>query len=852
MVQQVRVTYNGETIEAEAGSVVGRERLSDIIVSHPDVSRRHAEIGVTFDVVEIRDLGSTNGIWSAGQRCQSIALNQGTTRVRLGPKDNAPYIDITVHQPDVVVQQPARAAPNNAAPTNAGPPEPPQSSRPEPPQSSPPEPPRSNPPSPPPTPSLNVPYDPNAGQGTALNASNLAGNLGELSQVFETEANRVLIGRSKQCDLVVQDPLVSRRHAELVITGPNTARITDLGGDNGTYVNGARITTADIVDGDLVELGRIQLVLSNGKLEQHVAYGLPLQANSLSVVVNNETPILQNVSFTLPAGSLTAIVGPSGSGKTTLLNALTGRRQADTGNVFLGGRNIYDNSDQVSQRIGFVPQDDPVHSNLNVEHALVSAAKMRLPQDTSNDEIRQTVQRIAFELGLSERLPTQVKSLSGGQRKRVSVGYELVGEPQALILDEPTSGLDPGLERELMNNLRELANRGTTTVVVTHSVQSVELCDQVLVLAPGGRMAFVGPPQRAIAHFGVPDLASVFTLLSSRPNAEWERHFAETSSFHRFVDAAPVQAPPGSPKRTRSFFPDLWTLIVRYLRLLGGDKRRLIFLIAQAPVLGLLLAIVLDRQAFELAGRPAAREYLVAMVLAMTLIGVLNSVREIVQDRPVFRREFAVGVSSTAFVLSRWIVLTFIVLIQALVLVLLGTSRQTTGVGPGVLVGAGFMELLFAIAGIGVASVGLGLVISAFVNDTPKALTMFPLVIIPAMLLSGLVVPTSGRLGVEQISYLNPIQWGSSAAASVVDLPGSESCDGAGSRRVNLPDGLIGEEEVPESDQGNVAASCSNSRWSRTTASQGLNFGVQIFGNLLLLGIAAFGARRSLTLPLKR
>ncbi len=822
MEQQIVVWYKGESTAAESGAVVGRERLSDIIISHPDVSRRHAEIRRRHDGIEIRDLGSTNGIWLNGQRCDSVALSQGTTRVRLGPKDNAPYIDIAVSVQSSSHQQ-------RDMPTQTMPSEEPVSQSVGRPRSVPPEP------------------------ASSLNAANLAGNLGELSQVFEAETNRVLIGRSKRCDLVVQDPLVSRQHAELVITGPNSARITDLGTDNGTYVNGVRITKLDIRDGDLVELGRIQLVLRQGKLEQHVAYGLPLQAVNLSVVVDKNTPILQDISFTLPAGSLTAIVGPSGSGKTTLLNALTGRRRADTGSVFLGGRNIYDRSDQVSQRIGFVPQDDPVHNNLNVQHALTAAAKMRLPQDTSGDEIQQAVQRVAFELGLSERLATQTKSLSGGQRKRVSVGYELVGEPQALILDEPTSGLDPGLERELMNNLRELANRGTTTVVVTHSVQSVELCDQVLVLAPGGRLAFVGPPDRAIAHFGVPDLASVFTLLSSRPNAEWERHFAETSSYFRFVNTAPTPAPPAASRRSsRSFTTDLWTLIVRYIRLLGGDTRRLVFMVAQAPVLGVLLAFVLNRGAFEAVSGSAAREYLVAMVLAMTLIGVLNSVREIVQDRPVFRREFAVGVSSTAFVLSRWIVLTSIVLVQSLVLVLVGSSRQTSRLGDGVLIGSGLLELLVAIAGIGVASVGIGLIISAFVSDTPKALTMFPLVVIPAMLLSGLVVPTSGRTGVEQMTYLNPIQWGSSAAASVVDLPGSENCSAAGTQPVNLPNGLIGEEELLGDAQASLSPSCTNSRWSRTTGSQSANFFMQFVFNLMLVAIAAYGARRSLARPLRR
>lgn len=282
------------------------------------------------------------------------------------------------------------------------------------------------------------------------------------------------------------------------------------------------------------------------------------RAVDCDITVRGGIRLLSEVSFLLPPGSLTAVVGPSGSGKSTLLGALTGRRPATAGRVFLGGRDLYASAEGMGRRIGFVPQADAVHESLSVRYALTAAARLRLPADVSGKEIKVNVERVAGELGLVERVDGRIESLSGGQRKRVSVGYELVGEPQALILDEPTSGLDPGLERELMSNLRGLADKGTTTVVVTHSVQGVALCDLVLVLAPGGRLAFIGPPGRVATHFPCPDMTSVFTMLSTRQRAEWEREFAQTTSYRKFgAQLPPSSGVPSAPLPPRRFTRDL-------------------------------------------------------------------------------------------------------------------------------------------------------------------------------------------------------------------------------------------------------------------------------------------------------
>ncbi|MEM9132518.1 MAG: FHA domain-containing protein [Actinomycetota bacterium] len=893
--QSIIVWVDGQAFHGLHGHTIGREASESITVDHAQVSRRHAILSFEGGSWSLRDLGSTNGLHDGTSRLDVVLLPPGRTPVWLGPPDTSPcvYFDVTMpggggggaggggYGPQgfspLDAGVPGAPGADPSALDGLGSPSPGPGSLPTPgaglgPSAHAPGPAAAQAPPPgpipqpsgtaagtgvggaspqaPPAVSYTPPQNSLAGAGPlpppqaspseaappALNNVALTTNIGQLSQVIDIAQSELVIGRSTECDLTIADPLVSRRHARLVITA-GVGNIEDLGSDNGTFVNGERITSSPVVEGDLIEMGKAQFILSEGRLQQHVAHGLPLQADGLTVTVGGDLRILSDVSFTLPAGSMTAVIGPSGSGKSTLLNALTGRRPADEGRVLLGGRDLYASDEGLGRRIGFVPQDDPVHLTLYVKHALMAAAQLRLPADASKAEITANVEQVAAELGLSERLDTRVQALSGGQRKRVSVGYELVGAPQALILDEPTSGLDPGMERDLMANLRQLADKGTTSIVVTHSVQSVELCDLVLVLAPGGRLAFIGPPDKVAGHFKCPDLASVFTLLGTRQKAEWELEFAKTTSYLKFGAPAPTTASaPSTPLPARSFTHDFRVMLVRYVRALVGDKRRLILLLAQAPVLGALLAVVLFRDAFSPLPNQGARQYLLATVLAMTLLGGFNAVREIVQDRDVFRRELAAGVSAFAFVLARWVVLSVITVLHAVVLHLVASLRQRDPLGEGVLIGWGHLEFLLALSAIGVGSVGVGLLISASASDSARALTALVMLIIPMLFLSGLVVPTSGQAGIEQATYLNPVQWGGSAGAVTIDLQNASGCNAPGAGQ----------------GAGALARACDNSRWNPTTSTQALNLGMAWGMAILLLILTGATTGWTLRRPLRR
>lgn len=185
------------------------------------------------------------------------------------------------------------------------------------------------------------------------------------------------------------------------------------------------------------------------------------------------------------------------------------------------GRDLYRDYAELRQRIGLVPQDDILHAQLTVQGALTYAAELRFPQDTAKAERRERVEEVIRELGLEQRAGQPVHSLSGGQRKRVSVALELLTKPSLLFLDEPTSGLDPGMDRSVMHMLRGLADDGRTVIVVTHSVLSLDVCDRLLVLAPGGKVAYYGPPGDALAFFGFEQWPEAFEAFERDEYRDW-------------------------------------------------------------------------------------------------------------------------------------------------------------------------------------------------------------------------------------------------------------------------------------------------------------------------------------------
>ncbi|WP_276662508.1 ATP-binding cassette domain-containing protein [Syntrophomonas wolfei] len=197
--------------------------------------------------------------------------------------------------------------------------------------------------------------------------------------------------------------------------------------------------------------------------------------------------ILKDINIVIEPQEMVAILGASGAGKSTLLGALTGTRPATSGEILVNGRNLYKEFSVFQLIMGYVPQDDIVHLDLTVREALTYSAFLRMPYDSSEEEIRHMVEEVMNELELTECSNLRIKNLSGGQRKRVSIGVELLTKPGLFFLDEATSGLDPGLERVMMELLRKLADGGRTILLATHATLNIGLCDKVIFLTRHSR-----------------------------------------------------------------------------------------------------------------------------------------------------------------------------------------------------------------------------------------------------------------------------------------------------------------------------------------------------------------------------
>ena len=357
----------------------------------------------------------------------------------------------------------------------------------------------------------------------------------------------VRIGRNDANDIVLPDLRASAFHAEVRRVG-DAYQVRELGGAIGLHLNGERVKQAALTDGDRLSVGRHDFVFDGGRIHEYVDRGpASLFADDLTVQVGAQT-LLDDVTFAVGQGSLVGVIGPSGCGKSTLLKAVTGLRPANQGKVSYDGRSLYDEYAELRYRIGMVPQDDVLHRQLSVRRALRFAAALRFSQDVSRQQRNARVDEVIDMLGLTSRANQRIDTLSGGQRKRTSVALELLTEPSLLALDEPTSGLDPALDRDVMRELRRLADHGRTVMVVTHSVLHLSMCDRILVMCLGGRMGFFGPPAEVLRFFGAQDYADVFEMITSDAPA-WAVRYRNSDAYREHIGDVVLRLTPSVPQR---------------------------------------------------------------------------------------------------------------------------------------------------------------------------------------------------------------------------------------------------------------------------------------------------------------
>ena len=813
----VRTQRSDHTLQPGTVCRVGRDPKSDISMNDSRVSWHHGVFKVDGGKWVFEDGGSTNGTFLGQQKVDRVEISAECV-VHLGNPDDGPVLRCV---PEVApaglnigtVRAAPLVSPIPSTPAPAGPPTPVEPIQPIPPAGSAAgspwwsEPPAGTggpsagsaappfsppPPNPPVAPYTPAPWPeavpqpeparggPLAGPPVSVPSPNLLPSVDlRPTSRMQLPTKSLRIGRVPDNDVVLPDLDVSRHHAELRRLPTGGYQIVDLGSHNGTYVNGRRVNSATLSEQDIVSIGHSTFRLAGGELRQFVDDGLvTFAAQDLVVRVGGGKVLLDHVTFPIPEKCLLGVIGPSGAGKSTLLGALTGTKPADTGTVLYDNRDLYQDYAELRYRIGLVPQESVLHTQLTARRALQYSAELRFPADTGAAERDQRVDEVMAELGLTKHANTRADRLSGGQLKRVNVAQELLTRPSLLFLDEPTSGLDPGLDKSVMEQMKDLAHDGRTVIVVTHSVDNLDQCDRLLVLVPGGRIAFYGPPSDGLSYFGKARWAEVFQDFERYPDRDWAAEYMASPAYAQYVlgqrPKPPVQRQgpldaQEAPVHRRGALQQMTTLTKRYVRVIASDRGFMLFTGLTPLLLGVLIRLLAGKNG--LANTPAntnATTVLILLVICAVLSGTASSLWEIVKERAIYRRERSAGLSSGAYLASKLIVLGAISIIQSAVFVLIGLGGvpgPSKGGVPGL---PPIIQILIAIAALGLASMCLGLLVSAMVSTSEKAVPFLVMLTLLQVVLSGGLLKLG--TGLAQFAYIAPSRWGLAATASTINF----------------------------------------------------------------------------------
>ncbi len=536
--------------------------------------------------------------------------------------------------------------------------------------------------------------------------------LGKVIDRIEVD-RELAVGRDPTSDVWLNDPAVSRHHARLDPGVHGGCIVTDLNSTGGSFVNGHRFDTHECTVGDRLQIGPFCFQFDGHSLVRVTQTGGGrIEATDIFATSETGQVILDDVTLRIAPSRFVGILGPSGAGKSTMLHTLCGLRAPDRGRVLIDGADVA----RSGHVFGFVPQEDIVHPELTVAAALRFSARLRLPAGTPDLELQKLLLQTMGQLGLREHAAKPIARLSGGQRKRVSVGAELLARPAILFLDEPSSGLDPATEFQLMELLRDLADGGCTIVCTTHVMEHAYLMDELAVFS-GGCLVFQGSAQEAREYFAVPKLAGLYDRLQEKSPHEWREQFARESRDRD--QESEVRSQESAARRAWA----LPILLARQWAILRADWRNFLLLIGQPIVIAALVSWASDNPSL----------ILFFAYLATLWLGCSNAAQEIVKEIAIYKRERLVGVGAHSYLASKFLFLTAVTAAQALLLYVCVAAFER-GLG-----GSVCWQLL-GLLGTALAAVGIGSAISALAGSVLQAVMIVPLVLIPQILFSGFTV----------------------------------------------------------------------------------------------------------------
>src|SRR5213083_1707656 len=503
---------------------------------------------------------------------------------------------------------------------------------------------------------------------------------------------------------------------------------------------------------------------------------------------------LEGISFALTRGELVCVMGASGSGKSTLLRVLAGQLQPTSGQIFLNGRSLYPNLDELKKYVSYIPQEDAFDEHLTIGENLQFAAAIRSPHLSRRDRMRRLEAKLV-ELGLGERRDAVVgaaikKTLSGGERKRLNIGLDMIGMSDVYLFDEPTSGLSSKDSEHVLEIIRSIAHNKIIIVTIHQPSSKIfQMFHKAILLDKGGRLVFFGTPSDMLRYFaeaehqhqfgaelgacpscGTPRPEFIFDVLetplrdlsgdiiyeeNSRGQLVAARRYSpefwrdKYEAFRLIQDvkqvslrqepAGPMPVAPVQRKRLPIRWHDEWTQFRTLLRRSFLSKLRnranLVITIGVSPVLALLIATILrysDSGKYDFASAYHIPTYLFLSLIVAMFLGLTNSADDIIRDRPVLQRERNLNVRLPYYVFSKFMSLGFFALFQCILFVLIGNYileiRGMFWIDLGIM-------LMTAMGG-----VALGLVVSSLVADPKTASNIVPLVLIPQIIMGGALI----------------------------------------------------------------------------------------------------------------
>lgn len=599
---------------------------------------------------------------------------------------------------------------------------------------------------------------------------------------------RMLIGRDqRRVAVCLPDVRVSCVHAAIQLQGSG-AVLTDLKSTNGTFVDGEQIRgSREIFNGSRIQIGPYTLIFRGGMLHP-LSHDNNVQLTARDLI--RRVPdrgqrgatkvILDGISLVIHPREFVCILGPSGSGKTTLLSALSARVPADEGTVFLNDQDLYTEFELLKQNLAVVPQKDVLHDVLPLSAALWYTAKLRLPADMSAEDIEQRIDTTLDTVNLVQRQYAPIRKLSGGQVKRASWANEAICNPSLIFLDEVTSGLDEQTDSEMMQLFRRMADEGKTIVCVTHSLSYVEQnCNLLVILAPGGVLAFVGSPSEALEYFGVSRLGDVYQKISQHEPQDWKGRFRAHPLHEKYVEGRlpPVDRGPREKKRVNRWggkeLLTAWRQFVLLLRrnsaIQLADKRALAMMFGQSLfIAGLLVWLFGDisalnakdeavrlmeltapgigwedlfpetqeeylSEAEEAKRMDRSSKLLFLLCISCIWFGCNNSAKEIIKERTIYSKERDVGLRVPSYYASKLVLLGILTAAQASLLYLIVDYFTCLG--------GSFADQWLLLSLTALTGVAMGLAISALASSEDVAVTIVPMALIPQIIMAGLIAP---------------------------------------------------------------------------------------------------------------